>query len=256
MGPLIEKLLLRPRLLRVLMLVLAAQILLLLNLLWGGAISQWDERICSFAWGFANPALQERRVVIVDVDEKSVQALGNWPWSRERMAELLTRLDSQGVALKLLDVLFEGDREGTQALKQALQNGSAPSVVAEVLALDSDHPLRSGQLTGALAFANCPEVAWRGYGFLAPQQGLLPAGAFAGHISPLLEPDGAIRRVPALVCEDNRTYAVLPVAGLLAAGVADTPRLLPGHGLIDPAWWLTVGDFRLPLDERGLFRVC
>ena len=45
-----------------------------------------------------------RRTLVVDIDEKSVQALGPWPWPRERIAQLLGRLDQQGVNLKAIDI--------------------------------------------------------------------------------------------------------------------------------------------------------
>ena len=84
---------------------------------------------------------------------------------------------------------------------------------------------------------------------------LLPAAVMVGHITPILDPDGAIRQVPALICHENKTYAALPLAGLIAASAGDRVRLSPGRSLLDPAWWLSVGEQRLPLDQQGRFRV-
>lgn len=249
-----EALLLRPRLLRLSALILAALLTLAAALLWAPQLRQWDERTGSLAWNFAGVDGQERRVVVVDIDEKSVQALGNWPWPRARMADLLNRLDEEGASLKMLDVLFDGPREGDAALAKALLS-PVPTVAAEVLALDASHPVHAGQLAGALPFAACPAASMPASGYLAPQPGLLPANMPAGHITPILDPDGAIRKVPALICLDNKTYAALPIAGLMAAENGVSPQLAPGRSLLGPAWWLTVGDQRLPLDERGRFRV-
>ncbi|MDE2344353.1 MAG: CHASE2 domain-containing protein, partial [Betaproteobacteria bacterium] len=93
-----EKLLLRPWTLRLLALGLALLVTLAAVGLWGPQLKQWDERTGSAAWSFANSHAQERRVVVVDIDEKSIQALGAWPWPRERMAALLNRLDRDGVS--------------------------------------------------------------------------------------------------------------------------------------------------------------
>lgn len=251
---LLESLLLRPRLLRFAALTLAMLLTLAAALLWAPQLRQWDERTGSLAWDLSSADGQERRVVVVDIDEKSVQAMGNWPWSRARMAELLNRLDEQGVSLKLLDVLFDGPREGDAALAKAL-GSPVPTVAAEVLVLDASSLVHGGQLAGALPFAACPSASMPASGYLAPQPGLLPANAIAGHITPILDPDGAVRMVPALVCLDHKTYAALPVAGLMAAEPGSRPQLSTGRSLLDPAWWLTVGDQRLPLDEQGRFRV-
>ncbi|HET9688641.1 MAG TPA: CHASE2 domain-containing protein, partial [Pseudolabrys sp.] len=36
--------------------------------------------------------VNERPVVIIDIDEKSLKAFGQWPWPRTRVADLITRL--------------------------------------------------------------------------------------------------------------------------------------------------------------------
>ena len=249
-----EALLLRPRLLRLAALAAALLLTLAATLLWAPQLRQWDERTGSLAWNFSGGDRQERRVVVVDIDEKSVQALGDWPWPRARMAELLNRLDRDGVGLKLLDVLFEGKRAGDAELAQALAS-PVPTVAAEVLALGTSHPMRAGQLAGALPFKACPAASLPAGGYLAPQPGLLSPAALVGHITPIVDPDGAIREVPALICVDGKTYAALSVAALMAASGGEAPRLAPGRSLLGPAWWLTVGGERLPLDGRGRFRV-
>ncbi len=248
-----EKLLLRPWTLR--FAALGAALLVTLGAvgLWGPQLAQWDERTGSMAWNFASSTTQERRVVVVDIDEKSIQALGAWPWPRERMAQLLERLDRDGVSLKLLDVLFDNARPGDAALKKALAS-PVPTVAAELFALDAHPGLHAGALAGALPMA-CPGPSLPAQGYLASEPGLLGPGAFAGHITPILDPDGAIRRVPALLCFNGAAYAALPLAGAWAADPETAPRLEPGRTWGSPAWWLRVGEWRLPVDGEGRFRV-
>src|SRR5476649_367007 len=53
----------------------------------------------------------ERPVVIIDIDEKSLKALGQWPWPRTRVADLITRLTELGAAAIGFDIVFaEPDR--------------------------------------------------------------------------------------------------------------------------------------------------
>lgn len=50
-------------------------------------------------------------VAIIDIDEKSIREIGQWPWPRSRMAELVTKLTNMGVAATGFDILFsEKDR--------------------------------------------------------------------------------------------------------------------------------------------------
>ena len=52
-----------------------------------------------------------RPVVIVDIDDKSLAQLGQWPWPRTRIADLIQGLTSNGAVVIGFDVVFsEADR--------------------------------------------------------------------------------------------------------------------------------------------------
>jgi adenylate cyclase len=54
---------------------------------------------------------QPQPVRIVDIDEASLKALGQWPWSRLTMAKLVTELSDMGAAVIAFDIVFpEPDR--------------------------------------------------------------------------------------------------------------------------------------------------
>ena len=46
----------------------------------------------------------DQRIVLVDVDEKSIQALGSWPWPRQLLAEMVDLLNREGATLISLDL--------------------------------------------------------------------------------------------------------------------------------------------------------
>ena len=46
------------------------------------------------------------RVVIVDVDDRSLSTIGQWPWRRDVVAELIERLRSMGARTIALDMIF------------------------------------------------------------------------------------------------------------------------------------------------------
>ena len=53
----------------------------------------------------------QRPVVIVDIDEKSLNSVGQWPWPRTRIADIITRLTQMGALVVAFDVVFaEPDR--------------------------------------------------------------------------------------------------------------------------------------------------
>src|SRR5882757_2303985 len=52
-----------------------------------------------------------RPVVIIDIDEKSLAKLGQWPWPRTRIADLVDRLTALGAVVIAFDIVFaEPDR--------------------------------------------------------------------------------------------------------------------------------------------------
>ena len=68
------------------------------------------------------------RVVILDIDEKSLTEVGRWPWGRERLAVLMDLLfDRYGVSLLGVDVVFaEPDTSsGLPALERLAQGALA-----------------------------------------------------------------------------------------------------------------------------------
>ena len=60
---------------------------------------------------------QETPVRVIDIDEESLAKLGQWPWPRTRIAEIVTKLQSVGAAAIAFDVMFaEPDRTSPKAM--------------------------------------------------------------------------------------------------------------------------------------------
>ena len=236
----------------------AVVLMALVSVIWAPQLQQWEERLASRTWSLANSQATERRLVVVDIDEKSTQALGPWPWPRDRVATLLSGLDVYGVNLKVVDVLFEGALDPVQDQKLALAlKAGAPSVISQLFALSPQAQLKSGQLAGAMG--QCPIEAHGtpAFGFMGAESMLAQSSAAVGHITPIIDSDGNIRRVPAVVCYEGQAYPALAVAALAAATGAQptwqkTPAGLFGSG---SKQLLDVGGFQLPLDAQGQLRV-
>jgi len=78
------------------------------------------------------PGTLDPRIVIVDVDDRSLQQEGQWPWPRDVLANMVNRLfDRYHVRLVAFDMTFpEADRSSDQLLLQRLQSGALKSDVA------------------------------------------------------------------------------------------------------------------------------
>jgi len=83
-------------------------------------------------------------VVIVGIDEKSVDLIGRWPWPRTRIAELVDQLNKYGAKVVAFDIVFSEPDEssGSVALrdlqKKIIDRESLVAVDAAALAADND----------------------------------------------------------------------------------------------------------------------
>jgi adenylate cyclase len=79
------------------------------------------------------PRSLDPRIVIVDIDEKSLAAIGRWPWGRDRLAALADELFArQQSAVVGFDVVFaEPDTSSGLATLDRLA-GRAPALAAQL----------------------------------------------------------------------------------------------------------------------------
>jgi len=228
-----------------------------------GFINQLDNIIYDARLKLTMPGKGDSRIVILDIDEKSLGEIGRWPWSRNLMARLMDKLfDQYGAAavgfdvvwserdtssgMKALDALAGKelkDAAGFQAAYQQLRDKLdydgmfAASIKGRPVVLgyylSSESPVvRANAIPGpvlpkgSLGGRSIPITRWTGY------TGNLPIymanAAAAGHFNPIIDDDGVVRRVPMLVEIDGAYYESFSLAfvrTLLALG--DNERKLP-----------------------------
>lgn len=207
------------------------------------------------------PRTLDERIVIVDIDEKSLAEVGRWPWGRNRLAELVDELlDRQQVAMLGFDVVFAeaDDSSGLKRLKQLAQNEMRDQpAFAEKLgqiqdSLDYDavfaksianRPVvlgyyftsdRDGRINGALpapvmsrdAMKGRPiqVTSWNGYG--SNIDSLVKAAPMAGFFNSITEGDGVVRSIPLLAEYKGQYYESLSLA--MFRMLAGLPAVEPG----------------------------
>lgn len=137
-------------------------------------------------------------IVIVAIDDASLQSVGRWPWRRAILAQLLRDIEAQKPAAIGVDVLFsEPDRvypQDDQLLADAIR--SAGNVVLPV----------DWRMAGVDIGAELPIANLRG------------AASELGHVNVSVDEDGVIRRYFAAQGEDTGPWPHFGIAMLCAAG--------------------------------------
>lgn len=218
--------------------------------------------------------ITQRPVVIVDIDEKSLAELGQWPWPRTRVADLVQRLTDLHAAAIAFDIVFaEPDRlspgvaangfrdidDATRSKLRALPSND--QVFADVL---KKSPVVLGEsglpyiirqpevnlpLTGLATLGGDPQPFLLNFpGLLRNVPVLEEAAPGRGLFTIRTERDGIVRRVPMIMMAQNNLMPSLAFEMLRVVTKADTILVKS-----DAAGVRSVGvpGFEIPTDRNG-----
>lgn len=198
------------------------------------------------------PAPENSKVLVLDIDEDSLTRLGQWPWPRNLMAQLQTRLHDAGAAVAVYDVLFaEPDRSSPAQLAKQL-----PIELATQLNQLPDHDQQfAASLSlrpSVLGFAatRAPTQATPTHRFavkLNADAGMPGFPAYAGAITALPELEAAAAGSGAMTFQPDGDGVVRRVPLMIRAG----DHLLPSLSAEALRVYLKHHIYRVDADERG-----
>jgi len=193
-------------------------------------------------------------IVIVDISESSLAALGPWPWPRSTLAQVSDSLRARGARLQVWDLMLPESSAGDSDLASSWSRDDV--VVGQVLVTDPRvaQPPQEGQLLPADAsVADICSVTSPVVGHL----GVAPtvSARMAGHVGATPDADGRLRRLQAVICHQGNSFPQLALAAAQAAEPDKPWRASRGTWPWEPHLWLSRGDWRFPLDENGWIRV-
>jgi len=230
------------------------------------------------------------RIVIVDIDERSLYEQGRWPWSRNKLAQMMdTLFDRYKISVLGFDVVFaeKDESSGLKTLekmgKEHLANDSSFSAALEKIKPELNYDqLFANSIKGRKVvmgyYFNLGEGKKGGVGQLPVP--VFPAGSFdptgvyfisahayganlpvlqqaafsGGHFNPAVDYDGISRRIGMLQEFDGALYESLSLAVARAyLGVDKVEAGFAVSGVNDVyagLEWLKVGDKSIPVDEH------
>ena len=145
---------------------------------------------------------------IVAIDEKAIERYGQWPWSRETIADIIWQLRRDGAGVIVIPVLFsEKDRlDGDDYLAKTLENNGV--IIAQTgIAGDSQNAVPRG----IAKIGNPVPYLYQWQGILGPIPELGKAADGVGVINTVPERDGVVRRVPLLMRVGNEVFPSLGI---------------------------------------------
>ena len=227
-----------------------------------GFVSQLDAILYDEKVRLTMPQDKDSRIVIVDIDEKSLAEVGRWPWGRDRLATLMDKLFGKyGITLLGFDVVF-AEPDGSSGLRsldalarrelkdsavfQSTLREIRPKLDYDALFAESikGHPVimgyyfstrEGGNVVGALPEPVLPAGSFQGRKIMFDHElsynANLPAlqqnAAGAGHFNPKVDEDGMSRRVPLIKEYDGKYYEALSLA--MVRALLGFPKVVPGY---------------------------
>jgi adenylate cyclase len=216
-----------------------------------------------------------RPVVIVDIDETSLRKLGQWPWPRTRVADLITNLTKLGAAAIAFDVVFSepdrlspalaadlyrnlddetrnklralpsNDQVMADAIKQSSRVVLGETGLPVVQPLSDQQPLPVGVATVG---GDEKSFIFNFPGLLQNVPVLESAAAGRGLFTVLPERDGIVRRVPMVMQAQGKVMPSLSFETLrVATGNSTILVRMDQAGIKGVA----LPGFEMPTDYRG-----
>ena len=225
-----------------------------------GVLQRLDDIIYDARLRATMPQTMDERIVIVDIDEKSLAEVGRWPWGRNKLADLVGNLfQDQQIALLGVDVVFaEPDTSSglqqlvelartefkdspsfadkLQQLKPQLDYDAnfaatlaAKPVVLGYFFTNDAQGRASGRLPASVFSSNdlnghelnAPE--WSAYG--SNLELFANAAPLAGHFNSVTDSDGVVRSIPLIAQYKGAYYESLSLAMFRA--IAGLPKVVP-----------------------------
>lgn len=213
-------------------------------------------------------------VRIIDIDEASLRELGQWPWPRDLVAEMLAKLGEYGAAAVAFDVLFsEPDRLSPRAVLRnvpgldpalastlpdndevfARQIASQPTVLG-IAAVRDGKPAPPPKAGFAFMGESPLAAALPISAAVLPLPAFIEAAQGLGDISMYSEQDNAVvRTVPLFLSDGAQLVPSLTMEALRVAQGASTYII---ESTPDPPAAIAavkVGDFEVPTTRSGGF---
>lgn len=195
-------------------------------------------------------------IVIIGIDDTSLEILGKWPWPRSYHASFLQVVNKFNPKFVVFDILFpESDPDGDAAFADV-----ADKCKNLYLAFHFDLPI-DGEKTYATASSDAPSLPYLKYA-LKKEDKFLHATAITLPVRPLMyaakrvcainappDKDGSTRHLPLVIEFNGRLYPTLSLqlaCDYLGVDI-DKVTIKPGAVILP----IQRGEIRVPIDAQG-----
>ncbi len=211
-----------------------------------------EDNLLDYRFKLRGKLTPPQEVAIAVIDEKSIERLGRWPWSRDKLAKLVDVLNKAGAAVIVFDIILSESEANDPLLGRAINE--AGNVILPV-AFDFEKkaaPLSPDYLTASSFHLVGNSEMFEKFAPLTAERVLVPVSTLAdkamvlGHINMIPDDDGTLRWEILVIGYDGFLY---PAATLQAAAAF---LGVPGEKVtLEATRGVKLGKRFLPTDRWG-----
>lgn len=220
-------------------------------------------------------------VVIVDVDNRSLEQEGRWPWPRSKLAQLVDHLQALGAVVTVFDMLFPYKENNIAAMvlqkltQEKLTNPPLTTTFQKILPFfDNDAKFAASlakiDAVVGMSFLHQPEVEGMipppiipttkenaaldlitAEGVIGPNQVIETAAKNVGFINVYPDDDGVIRRVPLLMRYKEGIYPSLALEAVRIYLLSKVELMTALYGDSLRLEGIKMGSTIVPTDDHG-----
>ncbi len=231
------------------------------------SIQKFNNNFIDMFFNIRGEIAASKDIVIVDIDEKSLQTLGRWPWRRDRVAKLLDNLTEYGAGVVGFDMVF-AEEDGSSPKKIAKELGieienakdydevfaksisNSPTILGYVLNMEQNFSNYTPTVNSIFVQRGKKEQDYipTAKGVTANIEILQKSAYSSGSFNMFPDPDGVVRYVPMLFSLDGSIYPSLSL---------EIIRIVLGEKMVFVNYdefgiqSLEIGELKIPTDKNG-----
>lgn len=219
-------------------------------------------------------------VVIVDIDEASLAHVGQWPWSRDKLAKLVDNLNAIGAKVIAFDMIFpEEDQQSparffrrpefaenqknivpgladTDALFVTAINSANVVMAAAQVNLSQDPPLSIAKAGFNVRGAVTPMAAPLLPNLVSNLPNINEAAKGIGLINLDLASESGVARSVPMLWSNGKSFLPSFVLEILRVSQSESSYLVTGAPNVDNALEsIQIGKLEIPTNENGAFQI-
>lgn len=235
-------------------------------------LESFDNRLRDYMFVLRGEQPDSDNVVIVDIDDKSLKKIGQWPWSRDVVSNMLINLTNANVGVIAFDIVFaEKDRTNPYTILKKLNiktdkeipnyDNIFASVVAQTptilgyqfqLSKDDFKNIKSPNIPAMFIEKNRNEynknMVIEAYGTILNIPLVQDNAYSSGFFNNVPDESGVVRSVPLIIRYDDQIYSSLALEVIRT--ISNKKKVYinyDANGVSN----IQVGDYLIPTDRYG-----